>query len=934
MPARKRGSQDKPKPKRARRAKSDGEAPGDLSEYGAKRDFAKTPEPPPASADTDAGPLTFVVQKHRATRLHYDLRLELGGVMPSWPVPRGPSSNPRDRRLAIQTEDHPLDYASFEGIIPRGEYGAGDVIVWDNGSYSPDEDGRSSFHDRATAEDRVREGIANGKLSILLRGRKLKGSWALVKTSTEERSWLLIKHNDEAADPERDLVVEDASVISGLTIEDLQGGRLPDPSHQGTPPALGDLPGAERGEPPGVVEPMLATLAAEPFDHPDWLFEPKLDGIRALAHLVDGEVTLRSRRGEDITSHYPALARALAEQPAASFVFDGEIVARDEQGTPSFERLQQRMNLLDASEIARADASTPVLYFPFDLLHLDGFDLRGVPLGHRLEVLARVLLPTLFVQPVQIFAADGRAAFEAAVKLGLEGIVAKRRDSTYVEGRRSRQWLKVKARQSDEFVVGGYHGGEGARGGSFGALLVGTHDEGGRLRYAGRVGTGFDGRTLRALRERLDAIVIEQNPFADEPPDIGQVTFVRPEIVAEVEFANWTRDRNLRAPSFIRLREDKPASEVRIAAVVAPPSPAGAGRPEDGAAAIASVLEQLRDDARELRLGVADAELRVSNLDKVMWPETADQRALTKRDLLRYLAEVSPWLLPHTRDRPVTLTRYPDGIDGPSFYQKHYEGAPDFVQTVRVHTDSAGGDQDAILCNNLPTLLWLGQLADLELHVSLARVRPEPDGHHLSTEFAGSKAQIEASLLNYPDFVLFDLDPYIYAGTEAAGAEPELNRVAFRKTVEVARWLKELLDATSLSSFVKTSGATGLHIYVPVRRQFDYSTVRSVAETFGGFLLRAHPREVTLEWSVERRTGKIFVDVNQNVRIKNLAAMFSPRPKPGAPVSMPLRWDELGEIYPTDFTLLTALERVAEIGDPWADILAHKHDLEALISTP
>ena len=343
------------------------------------------------------------------------------------------------------------------------------------------------------------------------------------------------------------------------------------------------------------------------------------------------------------------------------------------------------------------------------------------------------------------------------------------------------------------------------------------------------------------------------------------------------------------------------------------------------------MLDQLGREGERTHLEVAGVELAVTNLDKVLWPETAEQRALTKRDLLHYLATVSPWLLPHLRDRPLTLTRYPNGIEGGSFYQKHYDRPPPFVETITVYTDSANGDQQAILCNNLPTLLWLGQLADLELHVSLARVSPQPDAGHLGASFSGSKAQVEASLLNYPDFVLFDLDPYIYAGTERAGDEPELNRRAFTKAVEVARGLKELLDAASLSSFVKTSGATGLHICVPVLRQFDYAAVRSVAETFGGFLQRARPRDVTLEWSVDKRGGKIFVDVNQNARIKNLAAAFSPRPKPGAPVSMPLRWDELDEVYPTDFTILTAPARIAEVGDPWADILSHKHDLAALL---
>ncbi|MCY4454981.1 MAG: non-homologous end-joining DNA ligase [Chloroflexi bacterium] len=924
-----------PSPERAAPSPAS-EAPGNLAEYDAKRDFAQTPEPGPHTPASPTGPLTFVVQQHRATRMHYDVRLEVGGVMPSWPVPRGPSTNPRERRLAIQTEDHPLDYASFEGVIPSGQYGAGEVIVWDNGTYSPDEDGRLSFADREDAEARVRAGIEAGKLSITFRGRKLKGSWTFVKTQASEDSWLLIKHQDVAADPDRELTAEDTSVISGRSIADLQAGRLPDPARTGTPPHLGDLPGVEPGAPPPDLKPMQAHLSEEPFDDPGWFFEPKLDGIRALVTIEDGAVALRARSGRDITAQYPTLVRSLAEQPVASAVLDGEIVTLDERGVPSFELLQQRMGLQNADEIAVADAERPVLFFAFDILALDGHDLRRVALEHRVEVLARVLLPGPLVQRVETFAADGIAAFEAAKALGLEGVVAKRRDSAYEAGRRSPRWLKVKARQTGDFIVGGHHTSEGAAAGPFGALLLGTRDEDGALRYVGRVGTGFDDAMLRDLRASLDAIETDANPFTEEPPDVDRVTFVRPDLVAEVAYANETREGILRAPSFLRLRPDKPPSEVRRVATAAPPASSRTATAPTDADAIASVLAQLDGDAAEMELAVGAHEVRVTNLDKVMWPahqssEGGDSPAVTKRDLLRYLAQVSPWLLPHMRDRPVTLTRYPDGIDGNSFYQKHYDRPPAFVETAEVYVDSSRGDETALLCNNLATLLWLGQLADLELHVSLARASAEPDGHHLPMVFSGSKEQIERSALGHPDFVLFDLDPYIYAGDEASGEEPQLNRRAFAQTVEVARWLKELLDAASLSSFVKTSGATGLHIHVPVLRHFDYPAVRAVANTFAEFLQRAHPAEITLEWETQRRTGRIFVDVNQNARIRNMATAFSPRPKPGAPVSMTLRWDELDDVYPSDFTIHTALARLAEVGDPWADIMRHKHDLRALI---
>ncbi len=921
-------------------------APGSsLARYEAKRDFGRTPEPPPsapAGGAGPAGPLTFVVQQHRATRMHWDLRLELDGAMPSWPLPKGPSANPSDRRLAIRTEDHPLAYASFEGVIPKGEYGAGEVIVWDRGDYSPDEDGRTSFGDRAEAEARVRAGVAAGKLSITFRGRKLKGSWALVRTQAAGDSWLLIKHRDEAADPARDLTAEDASVISGLTIADLRGGRLPDPARAATPPRLADLPAAAPGALPARVEPMLASPAAEAFSDPAWRFEPKLDGVRAIATIAGGEASLRARSGIDITAQYPALARALGRQPVAEAVLDGEIVALDERGAPSFARLQQRLNLQHPEQIAAADAGLPVLFFAFDLLHLDGYDLRRAALEHRAEALARALLPGPLAQPVQSFAADGLAAYEAVSRLGLEGIVAKRRDGAYEEGRRSRGWLKIKARRRGAYLVGGYHRGEGARSGSFGALLLGERGEDGALRYRGRVGSGFGEADLRGLRERLDALAQAANPFAAVPPGAARVTFVRPELAAEVEYARESDDGHLREPVFVRLLDagDAAAPEAaetggerrtrRRRADAAPP-PARGGSAAPGGDAIAEVVEQLGGDAPEATIAVGGHELRVSNLDKELWPAHAGAPAVAKRDLLRYLAGVSPWLLPHMRDRPVTLARHPDGIGGPSFYQKHYDRPPPFVETAEVWVDSAGGDGTALFCNNLPTLLWLGQLANLELHVSLARAGAEPDGGHLPMAFSGSKRQVERSALGHPDFVLFDLDPYIYAGDEAPGEEPRPNPRAFARTIEVARWLKELLDAASLSSFVKTSGATGLHVYVPILRQFGYAAVRSVAGTFADFLRRAHPREVTLEWATAHRTGRVFVDVHQNARTRNLAAAFSPRTRPGAPVSMPLRWDELDGADPAAFTIHTALDRLARGGDPWSGVLAHKHDLRALV---
>ena len=899
-----------------------------LDTYREKRDFAATPEPPDAVPEGRAGPLTFVVQKHDATRLHYDLRLEVGGVMKSWAVPRGPSSDPTVRRHAVMTEDHPIAYSAFEGVIPRGQYGAGQVIVWDAGTYAPEDDRKVfDFSSREAAEGAMEAAIAAGKISFQMRGRKLKGSWALVKTSTD---WLLLKHDDPLADPEADLTAADRSVVSDLSLDDIRAGRLPRhrsaPSDY-TPDALN---GSQAAPLPDALVPMMASVR-DPFSHPDWLFEPKLDGIRAVAHVSGGEARLYSRRGTDLTAAYPGLVAALAAQPVAEAIFDGEIVAFDERGVPSFELLQQRMNLGGELDIAAAEDRVPVTYMAFDLLHLDGFDLTGVALEERKESLARVLLPVGPVALVEHFQAEGKEAYAGAVALGLEGVVAKRRGSRYLPGKRSDAWAKIKDRRTAEFVVAGFHPRRGRprvhlrraparrprprrRPGLPGPCRW-------RLQRRAARGTPCDARCPRHLHLPLPRNTPRRRRRHLCPPRArsrGRVL----------------RGHLGRPPARPCLQASPPRQGPgggRLRGGDARPSPAPPATPSLASEA-ASVLHQLNDPRDELRLDVGGHELPVTNLEKPLWPEHAAQRAVTKRDLLRYLATVAPLMLPHLRDRLITLTRYPNGIGDLHFYQKHSEGPPpDFVETVPVHSEGASGDRDFLLCNNLATLLWLGQLANLEFHATMARVSPEPDARGLPATFTASRANVEASVLNYPDFLLFDLDPYIYRGDEAAGEEPQLNRKAFTKTVEVARAFKEILDAAALPSYVKTSGATGLHIYVPVLRQFPYPVIRSLCETVSGELLARMPQDVTLEWASEKRTGKIFLDVNQNARAKNVAAIFSPRAKPGAPVSVPVRWDELDDLYPTDFTVLTAPERFAQTGDLWAGILDAKQDLTALL---
>lgn len=921
-----------------------------LSEYTARRRFKTTPEPAPAVAEGGSGPLLFVVQQHAARRLHYDFRLECDGVLKSWAVPKGPSLDPAEKRLAVLVEDHPYDYASFEGVIPPGQYGAGEVIVWDCGVYSPDDDGLV-FHDRAEAEQRVREGLAAGKLGFQLRGAKLKGSFALVRTR-EAKNWLLIKHKDAFATT-ADVAAQDRSVLSGVRVADLKVV----PVHR--TPATRLVPGGDLGPMPKGLDPMKGELAAAPFRHADWMWEPKLDGYRVLAYIDAQGVRLRSRRGLELAATFPRLAAELHQQAVGGMVLDGEIVAFDASGKPSFNALQNRFQLKNERDIAAADHTTPTVFYVFDLLYFEGIDLRTTPYHDRRRYLAQCLLPSPSVQRVHA-AEDGVALYEAALASGFEGVVGKRKDSTYQAGRRSSAWLKVKPRQSAEFVIGGYTRGKGART-PLGALLIGYWEQG-RLRYASHVGSGFDERTLAQLQARLEPLQTRTRPFTDKPPAHAPVTWTRPELVAEVEFHEWTRDGALRAPVFLRLRDDIDPKAVQRVASAKPAGAAasrssatqairgermataeGQSRSPDPSASetttvetsmVDEILEQLDGEKNAFQLVAGPHRIRLTHLDRVYWPadDALRQPALTKRDLLRYLAQVAPLMLPHLADRPLTMIRMPDGIGGQRFFQKRWhQERPAFVESVTVFSGSKDQEHEYLLCNNLPTLLWLAQSGTLEFHVWHSRARRGPDAVSQSTDYASSLQALEASVLNYPDYIVFDIDPYIYSGKEAPGAEPELNTAAFEKGKEIAFQLRELLQGMALEPIVKTSGKTGLHVFVPIRRTIDFEAARHVSELVSRHLMRLHPDGITMEWNVNRRTGKIFMDYNMNVRGKTLNVAYSPRGVPGAPVSMPLGWEELATAHPLDFRLSNVTTRLSRTGDRWRDSLENKQDLGRLL---
>jgi bifunctional non-homologous end joining protein LigD len=736
----------------------------------------------------------------------------------------------------------------------------------------------------------------------------------------------MIKHKDRFV-TKNDVTQQNHSVLSGKTVTELKFLTVQ------RIPAAQLAPSGKVEAMPAKMSPMLAEAGDAPFHRAEWMWEPKLDGYRVLVFIDERGVTLRSRRGLDLSAKFPRLVTELAQQSVNGMILDGEIVAFDANGKPSFAALQDRAGLKMEREIAAADKTLPVVFYCFDLPFFAGVDLRKSPYSDRRRYLSQCLLPSPLVQRVHAHE-DGVALSTAALASGFEGVVGKRKQGRYEDGRRSPSWLKVKPTRTADFIIGGYTRGKGSRA-PLGAILVGywevsqmSNQPKAKLQYASHVGSGFDERALKQVKDRLEPLQRKSSPFEEIPELNGPTTWVEPQTVAEVSFQNWTEDGHLRAPIFLRLRDDIDPLSVRRADPDSATADSSGGPTDD-------VVRQLASTKAAFTLAVGMHRIRLTRLDRVYWPADPAQNlpAFTKRDLLTYLAQVSPYMLPHLADRPLTMIRMPDGIDGQRFFQKHWEQErPDFVESITVFSSSKEEQHDYLLCNNLPTLLWLAQSGTLEFHVWHSRARSGADATSKSTDYASSLEALEASVLNYPDYVLFDLDPYIYSGKEAKGAEPDLNKVAFEKGKEVAFWLRELLLSMSLEAIVKTSGKTGLHVFVPIRRTIDFDAARHVSELVGRHLQRAHPKDITLEWSIPKRTGKIFMDYNMNVRGKTLNVAYSPRGVPGAPVSMPLTWDELAGAHPLDFTLANAPERLAQTGDRWRDALQKKQDLEAALS--
>ncbi|MGI8847493.1 MAG: DNA ligase D [Candidatus Dormibacteria bacterium] len=895
-----------------------------LEEYRRKRDFARTPEPsgaaPVTSGDSGWHDLgdgrRYCVQMHRATRMHYDFRIEWNGVLLSWAVPRGPSLDPANKRLAVQTEDHPIDYGDFEGIIPSG-YGMGTVELWDIGTYE---------WTRESADDPERQ-IAVGDIKFALQGRKLAGEFALVRigergrryggSSDGDRNFLMIKKGDGAVVSGHDAADHDVSVKTGRTLADIaaEGGgdprelqrarrRSPRGGGHEEPTAATRSTGAQAPSISALPAPMLATAVDRAFNRPGWLFELKYDGVRAMIGVDDGKVRVVGRRGRDETDRYPEVAVIPAHLTAMTAVLDAEIVVLDQNGRPDFEQLQSRINLSGLA-VAAAQEKHPATIVVFDILAMDGRNLMDTDLRIRKKTLHDIVIdggPLLYADHVD---GDGESLFAAVAAQGVEGIIAKRGESRYQPGRRTSDWLKVKAWQTQSCIIAGWTQGHGRRG-KLGALVLAIRD-GGDLVFAGCVGTGFDEAALTALLGDLQGRTENTCPLRVAPKLREPVTWVTPDVVCEVRHAGWTRAGSLRHPSYQGLRPDVAAAdcvrEVPLAtdAVIkgaGPPSapPLGRGHrrtstPSPGAPdpEIADALERLAGLKDNDAWQVGGRRVRLTNLDKVFWPESG----FSKRDMIAHYVGLAPYLLPYIRDRPLSSQVFPDGITGKSFWRKDKPShAPEWISAWTYHGDEK--TKNYIVVNEVATLAWVANNGVVDLHPWHSRV-DEP---------------------HRPDWAVFDLDPF----------EPS----TFADVRDIAKMVKAALDHYGLHGVVKTSGQTGLQIYVPIRRGPRYGPVLRWVEEVGRAIGRADPGDrVSWEWAVAKRTGKIRIDYTQNIINKTLAGPYSLRPAPGAPVSTPIAWEELDDpkLRPDSWNIRTIAARVAEVGDLFTGVLAADQDL-------
>ncbi len=819
-----------------------------LENYYNKRNLDQSNEPSHSAQSSTNEYLLFVIHKHLASHLHYDLRLELNGVLKSWAVPKGISPNPSEKRLAVMVEDHPFEYKNFEGVIPQGNYGAGTVMIWDEGWYTA-----PGANNKTESSEALHQGLTKGHISFVLHGRKLHGEFLLVKMHGKghEDNWLLFKKHDEFSSPE--IITDQRSVRTGRTMDEIQTGisyhTLPD-----NLPVSGKAHNnKEVTHRTKRVQPMLAYQIEKPFDRQGWIFEIKWDGYRAIAELRHHDVLLYSRNGKMLNKGYTQIINDLRSLTFDG-VLDGELVVVDNTGKADFEALQNYSRTQQGN----------IRYYVFDILEIDGIDLHHVPLIKRKEILHNTLPshPRIFYN--KHIEEAGNDFFRIVKEHHIEGMIAKDGNSPYIEGKRTQYWLKIKTIIEQDFVIGGFTEPNGGRYG-FGALLIGTY-ENSTLVFAGHVGGGFSESELQNINQQLQSLIASQSPFASTPRFDSRVTWVKPELVCQVKFAEWTSEGFLRQPVFMRLRDDINPTSVTREAVEEKPD---------------NQLKLSTASTTDTTVQINNHILRLTNTNKIYWPD----ENITKGMLIDYYQQIAPLIMPHLKDRPQSLHRFPDGITGEHFFHKDIRDTPEWIETVTVDSDSQSKVIRYILCQDEASLVYIVNLGAIELNVWNSRVL------HLTS----------------PDYAVIDLDP---------------TDCPFKYVIQAALIVHSVLNETKILHYIKTSGATGLHIFIPLNQGYSYEQTRQFSEIICIIVHKLLPHTTSLERAPHKRVGKVYLDFLQNVEGKTMAAPYCVRPRPYAPVSTPLFWEELhNEVTPEQFTMKTILPRFEYYGDLWKPMI-------------
>lgn len=880
-----------------------------LVKYKKKRSFEATPEP--VGGTGNGKELRFVIQKHAASHLHYDFRLEMGGVLKSWAVPKGPSTDSKTKRLAMMVEDHPFDYKDFEGIIPAGEYGGGTVIVWDEGTYEALE---AKDKDLKGQEQYLLKELNKGSVKMILHGKKLKGEFALVKTKgMGENAWLLIKHNDKYASAD-DITKKDKSVVSKKTIEQVTKSfavksksqkpqkdislkiekKINDTQEETEDDLKTILKKADQQAFYTKLKPMLAILVTNPVDDAHWLYEIKWDGYRAVAFQNKGKLELKSRNENSYNEKFYPIYNALKELKLNA-VLDGEIIVVNDKGTADFSALQNW----------KSEADGDLMYYVFDILWFEGYDLKNLPLTARKQILEKVIVEHPLIKISKHFNTSGTEFLAAAVKMELEGVIAKHKDSTYETNHRSGNWLKIKANKRQEVVIGGFTKNDDTSK-PFSSLLVGVYDKD-KFVYTGKIGTGFTVKQQKELLLKFEKLIIDKPAFSTEPdvnkpsrfrpnPPKAKATWLKPELICEVNFTEMTSDGVMRHPSFAGMRTDKEADEVVLEQAKSTSKVVkNTDKKVDLPKANKTVGKHFLNEEEETQgKKVNGNDLKFTNLSKIYWPK----EKITKRDLINYYEQVSPILLPYLKNRPQSLNRFPNGINGQSFYQKDVTGkVPDWADLYLYHSGDSDEDKHFLLGNNKATLLYMAGLGCIEINPWSSTIK-KPD---------------------HPTWCIIDLDPA---------------KNTFDQVIEAALVTKDILDDMGVPSYCKTSGSTGLHIYIPLGAKYTYEQSKEFAKIIVTLVHQEIPKYTSLERAVKDRGGKMYLDFLQNRAQATIAAPYAVRPKPGATVSIPLAWDEVKKgLKMKDFHIFNTMERIESIGDIFKPVLGKGIDLKKIIST-